>query len=418
VTDPSRVTSTALAHLRICDLSGQLAGAGATRWLAAFGAQVIRIEDPVRRGRWDRLRGAPPHIDDRRDIESGGAFNNHNVEKLGVTLNLRTDRGQELFGRLVAVSDVVVENFSAGVMDRMGLGYDRLRTFRPDIIYASSSGFGHSGPYVDFKTWGPIVQALCGLTAASGHAGLPPAGLGFSYMDHHGANLLAIAIMAALIHRELTGEGQWIDMATTEAGSTMLGPSVLAQSRPAPGRNGPRLMSSNREPGAPMSPHNVYRCAGDDHWIAIACRHDGDWSRLAAAIDEPWARDPELARLAGRVAQQDHLDARIEGWTAGQSAADVEELLVGAGVPAAEVASPQRRIDDHPVSQEWGLWPTVRHSRAGQVRVDGVPVHLSETDWTISRGAPLLGEHNDQVYGELLGLSAEERGVLAAEGIL
>ncbi|MXY37270.1 MAG: CoA transferase, partial [Dehalococcoidia bacterium] len=187
----------ALSHLRICDFTGQLAGAGATRFLAAFGAQVIRIEDPVNQGRWDILRGMPPYVDERRGVEFGGPFNNHNVEKLGVTLNLRTDRGKELLRELVAVSDVVAENFSAGVMERWGFGYEELQAIREDIIYVSNCGFGHRGPYRDFKTWGPIVQAVSGLTFSSGLPDQPPAGWGYSYMDHTGAYYMAIAILMA-----------------------------------------------------------------------------------------------------------------------------------------------------------------------------------------------------------------------------
>ena len=165
-----------LSKIRICDFTGQLAGAGATRFLAAFGAQVIRLEDPVLQGRWDILRGTPPFVGDRGGIEMGGGFNNHNVEKLGVTLNLRSERGKELLRELVAISDVVTENFAAGVMKRWGFDYDGLKAIKPDIIYVSNCGFGHTGPYRDYKTWGPIVQAVCGLTFSSGLPGHPPAG--------------------------------------------------------------------------------------------------------------------------------------------------------------------------------------------------------------------------------------------------
>jgi len=406
----------ALSHIRICDLSGQLAGAGATRWLAAFGAQVIRVEDPVRRGRWDRLRGAPPHISSDRDIESGGPFSNHNVEKLGITLNLREDKGKELFAKLVSVSDVVVENFAAGVLTRMGFPYERLCELRPDIIYASSSGFGQSGPYVNFKTWGPIVQALCGLTDSSGLPGQPPAGLGFSYMDHHGANLLVVGILSALIHRELTGEGQWIDMATTEAGAALIGPKFIEHSVNGPA--GTRTESSNRASKIPMAPHNIYACAGDDQWVAIACRDDMDWHALRSVIDEDWARDPDLEKVAGRLVDQDALDQRLSIWTATREKMATASVLVAAGVPAAPVASPQERIDQDGFGASWGLWPTVEHSVAGPVRVDGLPVHLSRTDWLMERGAPLLGEHNALVYGDLLGLSPDEQAELAAAGVL
>ena len=171
---------TALGHIRICDLSGQLAGAGATRFLAAFGAQVIRVEDPVKQGKWDIIRGSIPFKDERRGINLGGSFNNHNVEKLGVTLNLRDPRGKELLRRLVAVSHAVTENFAAGVMERLGFGYEALKAIRPDIVYVSNSGFGHGGPYSRYKTFGPIVQAVSGLTFANGLPGQAPAGFASS----------------------------------------------------------------------------------------------------------------------------------------------------------------------------------------------------------------------------------------------
>jgi len=227
-TGPDTATArTALGHLRICDFTGQLAGAGATRWLAAFGAEVIRIEDPTNDGRWDILRGVEPFVDERRGVELGGGFNNHNVEKLGITLNMKTARGKELLRELVRVSDVVSENFAAGVLERWGFGYEQLRALRDDIIYVSNCGFGHRGPYREFRTWGPIVQACCGLTFSSGLPDMESAGWGFSYMDHHGGNIMAIAILAALVHRQNTGEGQWVDMSCTEAGATLLGPAVL-----------------------------------------------------------------------------------------------------------------------------------------------------------------------------------------------
>ena len=157
-----------LAHVRICDLSGQLAGAGATRVLATFGAQVIRVEDPVTRGLWDIVRQIGPYVGGDHGPDGGTGFINHNVEKLGITLNLRTARGKELLAELVRVSDAVTENFAAGVMERLGFGYDRLRELREDIVYVSNCGFGQTGPYSKFKSWGPVVQAVSGLTWASG----------------------------------------------------------------------------------------------------------------------------------------------------------------------------------------------------------------------------------------------------------
>ncbi len=189
----------ALSSFRICDFTGQLAGAGATRWLAAFGAEVIRIEDPTNDGRWDILRGTGPFVDERRGVNMGGAFNNHNPNKLGITLNLRTEKAKDILREIIKRSDAVTENFAAGVLDRWGFSYEALKEIKPDIVYVSNCGFGHTGPYHQFKTWEPIVQAVSGLTFSSALKDQPPAGWGYSYMDHTGGYYMAMAIMLALL---------------------------------------------------------------------------------------------------------------------------------------------------------------------------------------------------------------------------
>ena len=408
----------ALSSFRICDFTGQLAGAGATKWLASFGAEVIRIEDPVRQGRWDILRGMPPFVDERRGVDFGGAFNNHNVGKLGITLNLRTAKAKRILERLIEVSDVVSENFAKGVMDRLGLGYERLREIKPDIVYVSNCGFGHTGPYADFKTWGPIVQAVSGLTFTSGLPDREPAGWGYSYMDHTGAYYMAIAILLALIHRQRTGEGQWVDLACTESALTLHGPALLdwtVNGRPTRRVGQP---DANRSQWPPMAPHGIYPCLGDDEWVAIACRDQADWARFAAVVDEPWCVDDAFADLASRLSGQDALDERIGAWTAGRGKFEIEADLRTAGVPVAAVRKPAERIDGDPAMARFGLWPTVRHSAMGEVRVDGQPVHFSETDWHMERGGPCLGEHTAEVLGRLLGMDAAEVESLREEGVL
>ena len=410
--------SDALSHIRICDFTGQLAGAGATRFLAAMGAQVIRIEDPTNEGRWDILRGMTPFVDDRRGNELGGGFNNHNVEKLGITLNLRTERGKELLSALVAVSDAVTENYAAGVLDRWGFGYDRLREIRDDIIYVSNCGFGHTGPYREFKTWGPIVQACCGLTFLSGQPDMPPAGWGYSYMDHHGGNMMAVAILAGLVHRTRTGEGQWIDMACTEAGATLLGPTVLDHSvngRPARRAGMP---DSNHSQHPAMAPHGIYPADAFDDWVAIACRDDRDWRALAGVIAEPWADDERFSSRDGRMAAQDDLDAGIARWTSAINRDAAVAAIRAVGVPCSPVQRPNERIDDDANTEAWGLWPEVTHREMGTVRVDGIPAHFSETDWSIERSAPCLGQDNEAVYGGILGLGSAEIAELTEEGVL
>ena len=408
----------ALSHIRVCDFTGQLAGAGATRFLASFGAEVIRIEDPTNEGRWDILRGVPPFIDERRGINLGGAYNNHNVEKRGITLNLRTGEGQRLLRDLIATSDLVTENFAAGVLKRLGFDYEALRAIKPDIIYVSNCGFGHVGPYTGFKTWGPSVQAISGLTFSSGLPDQPPAGWGYSYMDHTGGYYMAIAILMALHHRDQTGEGQWVDYATTEAALQLNGPALLDYSvNNRPSRR-PGMPNSNRSQSPPMAPHGIYRALEEDSWIAIACRNDADWQALAGVVGEAWCDDPGLATLAGRLAREDELDACLEAWTRERDPFAGAALLQAAGVPATAVQTPEQRIDLDPNTSAWGLWPEVQHTEMGRVRVDGLPVHLSESDWRISRGAPCLGEHNEEVLGGLLGLDTTAVATLHAGGVI
>jgi crotonobetainyl-CoA:carnitine CoA-transferase CaiB-like acyl-CoA transferase len=379
---------------------------------------VIRIEDPVQRGRWDILRGVPPFVDDRKGIDMGGAFNNHNVEKLGITINLRAERGRELVRRLVEVSDVVTENFAPGVLARLGFPYDELRAIRPDIVYVSNSGFGHRGPYGSYKSWGPIAQAVCGLTATSGLPDLPPAGWGYSFMDHHGANFMAMAILAALLHRNRTGEGQWVDMSAVEAGITLDGPALLdftVNGRPTRRAGMP---DSNHSQFPSMAPHNIYAALGDDNWVAIACRDDTDWRALARVVNEPWSTDAKFATGAARLAREDELDGLLAAWARARDRFDIAAALQAVAVPAAVVARPEDRIDHDVATSEWGLWPIAHHREMGDVRVDGLPVHLSATDWEITRGGPCLGEHNDLVFSEVLGLDAREIADLRAQEVI
>lgn len=408
----------ALSHLRICDFTGQLAGAGATKWLSAFGAQVIRIEDPVTRGKWDILRGSPPFLDKRRGIEFGGGFQNHNVEKLGITLDLRTDRGKELLTELVRISDAVTENFAAGVLERWGFGYPQLRDLKPDIVYVSNCGFGQTGPYGTYKSWGPIAQAVSGLTFTSGLPDEPPAGWGYSFMDHTGGYVMAIAILAALFWRARTGQGQWVDLSCTEAGAALNGPAILDYSVNGRPVRRPGSPNSNRNRWPAMAPHGVFPTIGDDNWVAISCRSDDEWVALRQVAGDAISAPDVWGTLDGRLAAEDDVEAAVRAWTATQDRFPLAATLRAAGVAAAPVQRPGERIDGDPATGGWPLWPTVHHEAMGDVRVDGLPVHLSESDWSMTDGAPLLGQHNEDVYCGLLGLTTAEFGRLVDEKVI
>lgn len=408
----------ALSSFRICDFTGQLAGAGATKWLASFGADVIRIEDPVRQGRWDILRGNGPFVDERRGINLGGGFNNHNTDKSGITLNLRTEKAKQLLTQIIKVSDVVTENFAKGVLEKWGFGYEQLKQINPNIIYVSNCGFGHVGPYSEFRTWGPIVQAISGLTFTSSLPDQEPAGWGYSYMDHTGGYYMAMAILMALIYRQRTGEGQWVDLATTDSALTLHGPALLdwtVNGRPTRQENQP---SSNRSQWLEMAPHGIYPCLGDDEWVAIACRNDGEWKAFSDLVKETWCQDKHFDLLASRLDHQDALDQAISIWTASRSKFDIAKALNDIGIPASAVQKPQERIDQDSSTKDFGLWSSVHHSEMGDVRVDGQPVHFSKTDWDMNHGAPCLSEHTEHVLTSLLGLTIDQVQQYAEEGVV
>jgi crotonobetainyl-CoA:carnitine CoA-transferase CaiB-like acyl-CoA transferase len=322
-----------------------------------------------------------------------------------------------LLAEFVRVSHAVTENFAAGVMDRLGFGYDSLRELRPDVVYVSNCGFGQTGPYRAFKSWGPIAQAVSGLTHMSGLANREPAGWGYSYMDHTGGYVMAIALLAALYHQRRTGQGQWVDLACIEAGIAMAGPVTLDATVNGRDLRGEGAVDSNRSTSPSMAPHGVYPCRAEDSWVAIACRDDADWKALAAVIDEPWTASADYAELIGRLLTEDALDAAVAAWTSRQERDDVAAALRAVGVPVAPVLRPPERASDGG-NEAWGLWPTVTHAKHGELRVDGLPVHLSETDWRLERAGPVLGQDNERVFAEVLGLSTAEIGRLADEGVI
>jgi crotonobetainyl-CoA:carnitine CoA-transferase CaiB-like acyl-CoA transferase len=229
---------------------------------------------------------------------------------------------------------------------------------------------------------------------------------------------MAIAVLAALIHRQRTGEGQWIDMSCSDAGGLLNGPALLDYTVNRRPLRRPGSPDSNRSQSPVMAPHGIYPSAGDDNWIAIACRDDRDWAALAGLLAAPWATDTRWVTLAGRSDGQDDLDRSLAEWTRSRDRFELAAALRNVGVPATAVQRPGERIDHDAGTAERGLWPTVTHTAMGRVRVDGLPARFSKTEWTIERGAPCLGEHNDLVFGRLLGHSERELRRWREDGVL
>lgn len=399
------MTDLPLEGVRVCDLTWIIAGPVCTRVLADFGADVIRVEhgqamDSVRMGR--------PIIGEAPTGNNSGFFNYINRNKRSIALNVRHPDGHDVLRRLVAASDVLVENFSASVMDSWGLGYDELREINPAIIYCSISGFGHSGRDKEHTTWGPTAQALSGLTYMSGLPGLPPAGWGYSYMDHTAGYYAASAVMMALHHRNRTGEGQWIDMSQVEAGIVLTGPAVLDAEVNGSSWRSPGLPPGNHAWQPRVAPHNTYPCAGEDRWIAIAARNDEAWRALAGLVGGEIVSDDRFATNEARLANEAALDELLARWTAPQDAYQLMQRLQEAGVPAGVCQTAGDRFERDPqlASRDW--WHSLPHPEIGDCDYDGVLPKLSATPGRLWQSSPVFGADTEEVMRTVLGMSEAE----------
>jgi crotonobetainyl-CoA:carnitine CoA-transferase CaiB-like acyl-CoA transferase len=329
-----------------------------------------------------------------------------------MVINMNDPRGIDIAKALVATADVVIDNFSARVMRNWGLDYDSLRHIKPDIIAVSMSGFGHSGPWRDYVSYGPTLQALSGYTLLMRHPGSEPAGWGFSYSDMAGGYSGALAVLIALWHRRRTGEGQHVDLSQFENAVTLLGPRLLEMFIRA-GCETPSAGLDNGSQEMPGAPHGVYRCAdlpGDgparDRWCAIAVFGDHQWTRFCQALgDQTWTRDAQFARQQDRHAKRAALDACVESWTRPQRAEDVMSRLQHAGIAAGSVANAEDLCRHDPQLQARGYWAHVATPEGETAELDGVPIKLSATPGGVRSPGPVLGEHTDVVLQRVLGMS-------------
>jgi crotonobetainyl-CoA:carnitine CoA-transferase CaiB-like acyl-CoA transferase len=417
-----------LAGVRILDFSWFLASAGATRFLAALGADVLKVEwkthpdsgrgSLVPEGGRDARAAATAPLPALKDPAVGGQYNNKNPGKRGLSLNVADPRGLEIAKALLAKCDVVAEGFSPGVLERWGLGYEEQRKIRPDVIYVKQSGMGGFGTYGRFRAVGPIAAALSGMSEMSGlPSPAPPAGWGYSFLDWFGAYSMALSILTALYHRDRTGEGQWIDASQTEAGIMLTQVPVLDWA--ANGRSWER--TGNRAGYQEIAPQGIYRCAGEDRWIAITCATEAHWKALADLAGEGLA-DPRFATVAGRLAHHDALDAAIGSWTAGFEPYSLMMKLQAARVPAGVCQTAEDRCDHDPQLRHLGWLTELTGTKIGRWPLAEVPVRMSRTPpylgGRVDRAAPLYGEDNAAILTGLLGLTEEEVAELTEQGVL
>lgn len=423
----------ALAGVRVLDLGWLLASAGAGRFLSALGAEVIKVEHSSKIDMM-RLAGAlaPLGLRTERDaavgpiepivtdsLNRGGAFMENNTGKRAISLNLKTSDGLEILKRLVAISDVLIEGYSPGTLERMGLGYDVLKEINPKLVYVQQSGMGE-GTYGRVRSFGPTAQALSGISDMSGlPAPHPPAGIGYSYLDWFGAYQAALAMVAGLFRQRATGEGCWIESSQVESGIYATGTAVLDFS--ANGRSWER--SGNRSPYKLAAPHGAYRVAGTDRWIAISVFDDEDWQGLARTLGRPeWLDDPHFVSIALRTEHQDHLDALVDAATRSRDGGELMLALQQAGVPAGICATAEDRCEWDPQLAHLGWLQEFDQSEIGRWRAKTPPTKFSETPayqgGIVDRHGPNYGEDNEYVYRELLGLSASEVAGLAERGVI
>jgi crotonobetainyl-CoA:carnitine CoA-transferase CaiB-like acyl-CoA transferase len=391
-----------LDGVRILDFTWVVAGPVATRILGDHGAQVVKVE-----------RKNPPPLGNRK---LGLQCDLHR-SKLSVALNMQHPRGIELARRLAAMSDIVMDNFSARVMRTWGMDYESLKAVKPDIICISMSGLGHTGPRSSYVSYGPTLQALTGYTQLMAEADGTPAGYGYSYADMCGGYSGALAALVALWHRRRTGKGQFVDLSQFEAVASVIGPALLdisvnGRTQSAPGYNSQE---------GPAAPHGVYKCRAldgdDDRWVAISVGTGPEWRRFVTAIGSPeWASETKFRTLYLRMQNSTELDANVSRWTAEHSAEDAMAILQRAGIAAGVVENGVDLCARDPQLKERGFWPEVSTKKGVTTHVTGIPFKLSGGSGEVRTIAPEVGEDFDYVLGELLGLGKVERDELVAEG--
>jgi crotonobetainyl-CoA:carnitine CoA-transferase CaiB-like acyl-CoA transferase len=383
-----------LEGVRVLDLTWVYAGPVCTQLLADQGAEVIKLESE--RSMDVGRAGGPWLHDTNTSPDGGGGFTRLNRNKRAITLNLKEPEGRKLFTQLVAESDVLVNNYTAGTLKRLGVGWDVLREVNPRLIMCECSGMGQTGPYSGHVAYGHTLLALAGAYELTGYPDSHPVMPAYTYADFASPTIAAFAVTSALIWRKHSGLGQYIDLSQFEVTA-----SLLADAQFEYLVNGTqRTREGNAGLGSLI--HNVFRCAGEDAWCAIVIRTPSEWSAFRAIADNPLL--PEDINLTDDIPS---LESLIEQWTESRSSAEVMETLQAAGIEAGRVQNTADIVDGDSHIQERGYFETYEHLLGEQVRVDGVPFKMSLTPAHVRKPGPTYGGDNGYVFGELLGLSPE-----------
>ena len=405
----------ALTGVRVVDSTTMVAMPTGTHILGDMGAQIIKVEthtmfrtEAARLMYADNQPGKQPW---NRD----GSFNSLQRSKLGVTLNLKTDEGKEAFRELVQISDILVENNRAGTMDRLGLGYESMRKIKPDLIYVSNTGFGHTGPWKQYAGIGRMFELTCGLSHFTGYPDEGPRRVGKAFFDLHVGWMSVFAILAALQHRQETGEGQWIDFAMYQVGVSTMGDVILDYF--ANGRSGGLMGNSHPS----RAPHGVYTCKGNDQWLAIDIQTERQWNDFLKIIGTPsWSKSDLFSSATSRKVNEKILNDHINHSTSLWHSKTLFHSLQRVGIPAAPVMNSRDVVTD-PHLKERGFFEVIEHpseSGIGKRSYFGRPWKMSKTPALIRMPAPMLGEHNEEIMRDLLGRTDSEIRRLYQEHVM
>jgi benzylsuccinate CoA-transferase BbsF subunit len=377
--------------------------------LVFLGAEVIKVEsmNRVDNARKQLSLSLPANA----PVNEGQIFHQLNSGKMGITLDLTQPKAIELARKLVAVSDVMVQNMRPGVMERLGLGYEALCQVRPDLIMLSSSARGATGPERNYGGYAPNQAAVAGTSHLTGYADGPPTTL-HAAPDLTNATMAVFAILTALHHRSRTGQGQHIDLSQVESLACFIGEVVLDYTM----NQKTAHRAGNRD--EVMAPHNCYRCRGDDKWVSIAIATDEEWRSLCQAMGNPsWAQGEKFSDALGRLRNQEELDSLIGRWTTNHTHYEVMEMLQRAGVAAAPSLSSEELLCD-PHLKERAYFIELDHAAVGKYTLLAPPWKLLDTPARVPRPAPLIGQHNHYVFCDLLGLSEKEMTELVGQQVI
>ncbi len=416
MTSPITFSGKPLEGIRVIDMSWMWAGPYCSLQLAQLGAEVIRIESNQRPC---MNRRVPPYADGIPGLNRGGSFNQWNQAKKSVLLDMKQPEAVSLAKELLAKSDVFIENYAAGVVQRLGLDYDTLAAENPGLIMCSLSGYGLTGPYRDRVAFGTPLTMISGLGALSGYRDQGPSEVGISYGDPNAGLHGAFAILAALWARDESAKGQYIDLSQWESLLAILPEGIAPYTMR--GEQPPRI--GNRD--IQMTPHGIFRAAAesradgtidDDRWVSIAVANDEQWASVAALIGGE-ATKSSFATAESRKANEDALEALVTEWTRQRSADETTDLLQAKGIAACTVMDMKEIAEDKHLRQR-GFFVELEHPEAGIKQHAGIPWKLHGTPVAIEEPAPCMGEDNEYVIRELLGRSAAEFDRLTAAGVL